>query len=97
VELTPKHAARTAQIMTALAAPGGYARVLYLTAPAARPAITRAAASLPPNAAPVTVRDLPEIAAAPAPRITGKRGGKTSAALSGAQENISVGKRSSFT
>ena len=37
VELTPKHAARTAQIMAGLAAPAGYAQVIYLTAPAARP------------------------------------------------------------
>ena len=55
-ELTPKTAARTAAIMAALAA-AGYDRILYYTAPAARPAVTRAAATLP--AAPVTVQDLP--------------------------------------
>jgi hypothetical protein len=55
-ELTPKTAARTAVIMAALAA-AGYDRILYYTAPAARSAVTRAAATLP--AAPITIRDLP--------------------------------------
>jgi hypothetical protein len=55
-ELTPKTAARTAVIMAGLAA-AGYDRILYYTAPAARPAVTRAAATLP--SAPITVHDLP--------------------------------------
>ena len=55
-ELTPKTAARTAVIMAALAA-AGYDRILYYTAPAARPAVTRAAADWP--AAPITIDDLP--------------------------------------
>ena len=61
-ELTPKTAARTAAIMAGLAA-AGYDRILYFTAPAARPAVTRAAATLP--AAPVTVHDLPPAAFTP--------------------------------
>ena len=61
-ELTPKTAARTAVIMAGLAA-AGYDRILYYTAPAARPAVTRAAAALP--AAPITVRDLPPAAFTP--------------------------------
>jgi hypothetical protein len=73
-ELTPKPAARTAAIMRALLArttgysPGStpralprYARVVYLTAPAARHVCHRAAAALPaPLAGRVTVRDLPD-------------------------------------
>ena len=55
-ELSPKTAARTAVIMAGLAA-AGYDRIVYYTAPAARPAVTRAAAALP--AAPIIVRDLP--------------------------------------
>jgi hypothetical protein len=55
-ELSPKTAARTAVIMAGLAA-SGYDRILYFTAPAARSAVTCAAATLP--AAPVTVHDLP--------------------------------------
>jgi len=62
IELTPKHAARTAAIMTGLAA-AGYARVLYFTAPAARPALARYAAALP--AAAITVHDLPATAYTP--------------------------------
>jgi hypothetical protein len=72
-ELTPKPLARTAGIMAGLlarttdyhpgAAPGPgprYARVVYLTAPAARGVTDRAAGSLPSRlAARVTVRDLP--------------------------------------
>ena len=61
-ELTPKTAARTAAIMAGLAA-AGYDRILYYTAPAARPAVTRAAATLP--AAPITIRDLPPAALHP--------------------------------
>jgi hypothetical protein len=76
-ELTPKPLGRTAAIMAALLArtadyyPGSapaagprYARVVYLTAPAARSVTGRAAATLPPPlAARVTVRDLPPGAA----------------------------------
>ena len=62
IELTAKHAARTAAIMAALAA-AGYARILYFTAPAARPAVARAAAALP--AAPITIHDLPPAAFTP--------------------------------
>jgi hypothetical protein len=41
-----------------------YAQVVYLTAPAARPVVERAAAALPPAlAGRVVVRDLPEGAA----------------------------------
>jgi hypothetical protein len=61
VELTPKHTARTAAIMTALAA-AGYARVLYFTAPAARPAVARYAATFPAD---ITVHDLPPAARTP--------------------------------
>ena len=61
-ELTPKTAARTAAIMAGLAA-AGYDRILYFTAPAARPAVARAAAALP--AAPITIRDLPPAAFTP--------------------------------
>jgi hypothetical protein len=59
-ELTPKAAARTARIMGELLASARYAQVVYLTAPAARPVVLRAAASLPPGErARVVVRDLP--------------------------------------
>jgi hypothetical protein len=59
-ELTPKAAARTARIMSELLSPVRYARVIYLTAPAARPVVLRAAESLPPgDRARVVVRDLP--------------------------------------
>ena len=47
VELTAKHAARTAAIMEGLTAPAGYAQVLYLTAPAARGVVARCADALP--------------------------------------------------
>jgi hypothetical protein len=56
-ELTPKTAARTAVIMAGLAA-AGYDRILYFTAPAARPAVLTAATAIP--AAPVTLHDLPQ-------------------------------------
>jgi hypothetical protein len=60
VELTPKPLARTTRIMGGLLAPMRYAQVIYLTAPAAGPVVTRAAASLPPGEQPrVTVRELP--------------------------------------
>ena len=62
-ELSPKTAARTAVIMAGLAA-AGYDRVLYFTAPAARAAVTRAAATRP--TAPITVLNLPPAGFAPA-------------------------------
>ena len=76
-ELTPKALARTITIMRGLlgrtsgygpAEPASrtarYAQVVYLTAPPARPVVTRAVAALPgPLAARITVRDLPEGAA----------------------------------
>jgi hypothetical protein len=76
-ELTPKPITRTVAIMRGLLArssdygprtadgPGPrYAQVVYLAAPAARPVVERAAASLPAAlAARVVVRDLPEGAA----------------------------------
>ncbi len=72
-ELTPKPLARTVTIMTALLtrttgySPGAashdrprYDRAVYLTSPAARSIVTRAAAALPARLqARVTVRDLP--------------------------------------
>jgi hypothetical protein len=77
VELTPKPLARTVTIMTGLLerrrgySPGApaharprYDRAVYLTSPAARSVVQRAAASLPaPLQARVTVRDLPAEAA----------------------------------
>ena len=66
VELTPKPVARTTRIMTGLLAPMTYAQVIYLTAPAARSVVTRAAGSLPPGEqARVVVRDLPGYAFTP--------------------------------
>jgi hypothetical protein len=60
VELTPKPLARTTRIMGGLLAPMRYAQVIYLTAPAAGPVVTRVAAALPPGEqARVTVRELP--------------------------------------
>jgi hypothetical protein len=60
VELTPKPLARTIRIMGGLLSPMRYAQVIYLTAPAAGPVVTRAAASLPEGDQPrVTVRELP--------------------------------------
>ncbi len=60
IELTAKHADRTAQIIAELTAPAGYARVFYLTAPAARGVVTRCAGALPADASErVTVWDLP--------------------------------------
>ena len=62
-ELTPKPIARTTRIMAGLLTPLRYAQVVYLTAPAARPVVMRAAAALPPGDQPrVVVRDLPEFA-----------------------------------
>ena len=63
VELTPKPLARTTRIMAGLLSPLQYGQVIYLTAPAARPVVTRAAASLPPaDQARMVVRALPESA-----------------------------------
>ena len=63
VELTPKTLARTSRIMTGLLTPPRYARVLYLTAAAAEPVVTRAAAALPrPEQARLTVETLPRSA-----------------------------------
>ena len=60
VELTPKTLARTSRIMTGLLTPPRYARVLYLTASAAGPVVTRAAAALPRHEqARLTVENLP--------------------------------------
>ena len=68
VELTPKPIARTTRIMTGLLSPMRYAQVVYLTAPAARPVVTRAAAGLPPGDQPrVVVRELPAAAFTPEP------------------------------
>ncbi len=65
VELTAKHAPRTA-IMAGLTAPAGYAHVYYLTAPAARGVVARCASALPDGGpARVTVWDLPPNAYAP--------------------------------
>lgn len=61
-ELTPKTAARTAVIMAGLAG-AGYDRIVYFTAPVARPAVLRAAAAVP--AAPIIVHDLPRDAFPP--------------------------------
>lgn len=64
-ELTPKPAARIAQITTGLLS-GSYAQVVYLTSPAARPVVTRAAAALPePQRTRVAVRGLPVAAYLP--------------------------------
>jgi hypothetical protein len=68
-ELTPKPAARTARIMSGLLSPMRYAQVIYLTAPAARPVVARAAGSLPPGEqARVVIRDLPLAAFIPEAR-----------------------------
>ncbi|MGH3153686.1 MAG: hypothetical protein ACRDOB_23550 [Streptosporangiaceae bacterium] len=66
IELTAKHADRTAAIMAALTAPAGYTHVYYLTAPAARGVVARCAAALPGDApARLTVWDLPPAARTP--------------------------------
>ena len=68
VELTPKPVARTTGIMAGLLSPMRYATVVYLTAPAARPVVLRAAALLPPgDRARVAIRDLPGAAFTPEP------------------------------
>jgi hypothetical protein len=69
VELTPKPIARTTRIMTGLLSPLRYAQVVYLTAPAARTVVARAAASLPTGEqSRLAVRDLPESAFIREPR-----------------------------
>ncbi len=66
VELTPKSIARTTRIMGGLLAPMQYAQVIYLTAPAARPVVNRAAASIPAaEQARLVIRDLPAAALGP--------------------------------
>jgi hypothetical protein len=66
VELTAKHADRTAAIMAGLTAPAGYTHVYYLTAPAARGVVASCAAALPGDApARLTVWDLPPAAPTP--------------------------------
>ena len=68
VELTPKPVTRTTTIMTGLLSPMRYAQVVYLTAPAALPVVTRAAASLPAGEqSRVAIRDLPAAAFPPEP------------------------------
>jgi hypothetical protein len=68
VELTPKPIARTMRIMTELLAPMRYAQVVYLTAPAARAVVTRAAGGLPfGEQSRMVVRDLPAAAFTPEP------------------------------
>ena len=60
MELTPKPLARTVRIMGGLLSPMRYAQVIYLTAPAAGPVVTRAAAALPDgDRVRVVVRELP--------------------------------------
>jgi hypothetical protein len=67
VELTPKPIARTTRIMGGLlTGPARYAQVIYLTAPAARPVVTRSAATIPAGQqARITIRDLPPSAFPP--------------------------------
>ena len=67
-ELTPKPLARTARIMAGLLSPPRYAQVIYLTAPAARLVVTRAAAAIPADRqARIIIRDLPPSAFTPEP------------------------------
>jgi hypothetical protein len=62
VELTPKAAARTQQIMSGLLA-RQYAQILYLCAPAALPVVSHAAGKFrPEQAARVLIRELPPVA-----------------------------------
>ena len=66
IELTAKHADRTAAIMAGLTAPAGYTHVYYLTAPAARGVVASCAAALPGDGpARLTVWDLPPAARTP--------------------------------
>jgi hypothetical protein len=72
VELTPKPLTRTTRIMAGLVTSTRYAHVIYLTAPAARPVVTRAAAALREGElAPVTIRDLPPAALSPGSLTSG--------------------------
>jgi hypothetical protein len=67
VELTPKPAGRTARIMSGLlTGPARYAQVLYLTAPPARPVVTRSAERVPGGPDRIIIRDLPPSAFTPA-------------------------------
>lgn len=66
VELTPKPAVRTSRIMNGLLSRRGYAQVVYLASPAARPVVARAVAGLPAGQqSRVAVRDLPGSAPLP--------------------------------
>ena len=67
VELTPKPAARTTRIIGGLlTSPARYAQVIYLTAPAARPVVTRSADAVPAGQrARIVIRDLPPYAFTP--------------------------------
>jgi hypothetical protein len=67
VELTPKPLARTTRIMGGLlTGPARYVQVIYLTAPVARPVVTRSAAGIPPaRQARISVLDLPRSAFTP--------------------------------
>jgi len=68
VELTPKPIARTTGIMAGLLSPMRYATVVYLTAPAARPVVSRAVTALPGGEqSRIAVRDLPAAAFVPDP------------------------------
>ena len=68
VELTPKPAGRTARIITGLLSRPTYDQVIYLTSPAARPVVARAARDLPGGQqARVAIRDLPVAAFLPGP------------------------------
>jgi hypothetical protein len=68
VELTPKPITRTNRILGGLLSSVRYAHVIYLTAPAARSVVARAAALVPAAEQPrVVVRDLPGSAFAPEP------------------------------
>jgi hypothetical protein len=63
VELTPKPLARTSRILAGLLTPPRYARVVYLTAPAAERVVTRSAATLRGEwQARLAVQNLPESA-----------------------------------
>jgi hypothetical protein len=66
VELTPKPLARTTRIMAGLLSPMRYAQVIYLTAPPARPVVTRAIDALPQGEQPrMVARELPAAAFLP--------------------------------
>ncbi len=66
VELTPKPLARTTRIMSGLLGPARYAQVIYLTAPPARPVVTRSAGAIPAGQqARIVIRDLPPSAFTP--------------------------------